>query len=67
VACLGGSAAGRLARELGKLAEPWTLEAQVVQRTRPPLNREHNAITRFYDRVGDARERLRVAIRRPGR
>jgi hypothetical protein len=43
------------------VAEPWTVEAEVIRMIRPPLNRTHNRTHPFYQRVGDARKRFREA------
>ena len=44
-----------------RVPEPWVIEAEIVGRMRPPLNRTHNHAHRFYKEVGEARERFKVA------
>jgi hypothetical protein len=44
-----------------RLPEPWDMEAEIVHRMRPPLNRSHNQTHPFYKEVGEARKRFRTA------
>jgi hypothetical protein len=44
-----------------RLPKPWGMEAEIVHRMRPPLNRSHNQAHPFYKELGEARERFRTA------
>lgn len=44
-----------------RLPEPWHMEAEIVHWMRPPLNRSHNHAHPFYNELGEARERFRMA------
>jgi hypothetical protein len=49
-----------------KTAEPWTVEAAVIEAMRPPLNRTHNQAHAFSEAVGRSRERFRQAAQAAG-
>jgi GIY-YIG catalytic domain-containing protein len=46
-----------------EVEEPWMREAEVIERMRPPMNREHNERHPFYTSMGVARNNLRRAAR----
>jgi GIY-YIG catalytic domain-containing protein len=49
-----------------RFADPWEIEADVVDVMRPPLNRDHNERHEFYSKVGAARAHFRAVARANG-
>jgi hypothetical protein len=48
------------------LAEPWTIEPEVVHLMRPPLNYEHNKAHPFFSELDRARKQFRATARAAG-
>lgn len=44
-------------------SRPWSFEHDVITAMQPPMNRDHNETHPFYESMGDARHRFRVAAR----
>jgi hypothetical protein len=48
------------------IAEPWTVEAEIVRLMRPPLNHEHNKAHPFFGELDRARKHFRETAKAAG-